>query len=98
MSYSVCIQCKKMVSAYEKYCNTCCSDKICNDLMFWKTNGYEFLHEPKRSEEIKKDTFTEDDYVLMKTVEMNRCELIERGANEFGNRKQRRRFAALNRK
>lgn len=98
MGYSVCIQCKEMVSSYEKYCNTCSRNKKSNDGMFWRTHGYEFLSEPKRTEEIQKDQFTEEDYARMKTIEMNRFELAGQGANEFGNRKQRRRFAALNRK
>lgn len=98
MSYSVCIECKEMVSGYEKYCGSCSVSKKSNDEAFWKTHGYDFLQEPKRSEEIRKDTFTEDDYAKTKTVEMNRFRLAQLGADEFGNRKQRRRFAAMSKK
>lgn len=55
MSYSVCLECKDMVAGYEKYCPECSKDKTKNDKQFWKTHGYEYLDEPLRSHEIKKD-------------------------------------------
>jgi hypothetical protein len=54
MSYSCCLDCKEMVSAYEKYCVKCARDKT-NDLHFWKTHGAEYYKEPLRSREIFTD-------------------------------------------
>lgn len=59
MSYSVCLKCEAMVGAYEKYCEDCeIKHNLKQDLYFWKTHGYDFYKEPKRSEEIKKDIRT----------------------------------------
>ena len=55
MSYSICLQCKDMVSRYEKYCPLCAKTKKENDLEFWRTHGFDFLNEPQRSQELKKD-------------------------------------------
>lgn len=55
MSYSICLQCKDVVRRYEKYCDLCAKDKRENDLEFWRTHSYEFLNEPQRSQELKKD-------------------------------------------
>lgn len=45
-----------MVPTYEKYCSKCAENKKQNDLNFWKTHGYDYFEEPKRTNEIKKDT------------------------------------------
>lgn len=55
MSYSICLQCKDVVRRHEKYCDLCAKDKRENDLEFLRTHGYEFLNEPQRSQELKKD-------------------------------------------
>jgi len=55
MSYSVCLDCKNMVSRYEKYCGKCAPSKKSNDPEFWKTHGYDYLNEPLRTVELEKD-------------------------------------------
>lgn len=58
MSYSVCLNCRDMVEYLQKYCKKCeVKHNLKQDVYFWKTHGYEFLNEPKRSEEIKKDSY-----------------------------------------
>ena len=94
MGYSTCLECKNMVSSYEKYCQKCAFGKR-NDLMFWKTHDYSFYNEPKRSQEIAKDTM---DVSELKQAHLERFQMIECGANPDGNRAQRRKNAALARR
>lgn len=98
MSYSVCIECREMVSAYEKYCLKCEQGKRVNPPDFWKDHDYSFLEEPKRTQEIVKDTLSADEIAQRKQALMEHFQHVENGANPNGNRAERRKYAALTRK
>lgn len=55
MSYSICLDCRSMVSSYEKYCFKCEKTKKQNDKDFWKNHGPEYLTDPLRTKELEKD-------------------------------------------
>lgn len=64
MSYSVCLECKAMVTGYQKYCPKCEHNKKDNLAYygFWKDHGYEFYQEPLRTSELKKDALNPNQY------------------------------------
>ena len=65
MSYSSCLDCKEMVSSYNKYCPKCQPKYRTNDPGYWKTHGYDDFQEPRRSEELERDRSKEWDEIAM---------------------------------
>lgn len=94
MSYSVCFECGLMVGAYEKYCAKCSRDKRENPSDFWKTERRNLSHR-ERLEEVAFDTLSSPE---RKQRELVLYEQVHNGANPNGNRAQRRKNAALQRR